>query len=568
MKTLYRYIRPKLGPISLGIFVKFAGTITELVLPWMLSVILDDFVPASDIHSIVVWGVLMVVCAGFGLAANIWANQFSTRTARDITRALRHDLFAKTTNLTRAQEDAFTTPSLISRLTSDTYHVHQMVDRMQRLGVRAPILLLGGVAVSFALEPALTLVLLAIMPLLTAIVVWVSRSGVRLYTETQTALDGMLRRAQESMAGIRVIQALRKTDYETAQFDAANRDVVERERKATLLMSVTNPAMNLLLNVGLTLVIVVGAYRVNNGVTQPGTIIAFLSYFTIILTAIMMVSRLFVMYSKGAASARRIAAVLDAPDPPAPLDLPAADDDAHVRFDSVSFSYAGGGDQLTDVRFALQKGQTLGIIGPTGSGKTTLISLLLRFYDPSKGAIYISGRDIRSLPAAFLHTRFGVVFQNDFLYADTIGENIDFGRSLGADAIRQAAATAQAGFISERADGFDGEIAPKGANLSGGQKQRLLIARAIAANPEILILDDASSALDYRTDAALRRAMQWEFADTTKVIVAQRVSSIQHADWILMLDEGQVIGSGTHAQLLENCESYHEIAAIQMGEVD
>ncbi len=567
MKTLYKYIKPKLGSIGLGFVVKFVGTIMELFLPWMLSVILDSFVPQNDMHSIIVWGVMMVVCAGIGLAANVWANRFATLTSRDITRSLRHDLFAKITRLSRSQEDEFTAPSLISRLTSDTYYVHQMVDRMQRLGVRAPILIVGGLTITFVLEPVLTLVFAAILPLLFLIVMLVSKHGVTLYSETQTALDEMLRRAQESMAGIRVIQALSKTDYETKRFDEANINVVGHERKASLLMNLTNPAMNLLLNIGLTLVIVVGAYRVNLGVTKPGTIIAFLSYFTIILNAIIMVSRLFVMYSKGSASARRIADVLEAPSPPATLDLPQADDRAFVRFDDVSFSYTGGGNHLSNVSFALQKRQTLGIIGPTGSGKTTLLSLLLKFYQPNEGTIAIDGRDIRSLPPEFLHTMFGVVFQNDFLYADTIGENIDFGRALSEDAIKSAVETAQAGFILKRESGLEGELAPKGANLSGGQKQRVLIARALAADPDILILDDSSSSLDYKTDAALRHALQSEFSHTTKIIVAQRVSSIQHADLIIMLDDGEVIGSGTHAELMETCESYREIATIQMGEV-
>ena len=439
------------------------------------------------------------------LGGNVIANRLACSTSRDVTRRLRHDLFARVMQLSCAQEDAFTTPSLISRLTSDTYNVHQMVDRMQRLGVRAPILLVGGIALTLSLEPVLTLVLIATLPLLGLVVWFVSTRGIRLYTRTQLALDALVRRAQESMAGIRVIHALSKGDYERARFDEANARAVNCDQRAGFLMNVTNPAMNLLLNTGLTVVIVLGAYRVNAGLAQPGSI----------LNALMMVSRLFVMYSKGAASGRRIAEVLAAPADLAPQNIPPVQEDAFLRFDHVSFSYDKVKDTLSDVSFSLKRGQTLGIIGPTGSGKTTILWLLLRFYDPDSGAVRLNGRDVRSIPPEVLHSKFGVVFQNDFLYADEIGENIDFGRGISPEQTAAAARTAQADFIAQRKGGFSAQLAAKGANLSGGQKQRVLLARALAADPEILLLDDSSSALDYKTDAALRRALARDFADTT-----------------------------------------------------
>lgn len=568
MKRITRYIKPRLSAISLGVVIKFAGTVIELLLPWMLSVILDEFVPQKDINNTILWGVLMILCAAGALVANIIANRMATRVSRDITRQLRYDLFSKITALSCTQSDDFTTPSLISRLTSDTYNLHQMIDRMQRLGVRAPILLLGGIAVTFAMEPVLTLVLLAVLPVLAAIVFFVSKRGIILYTATQKALDQMIRRAQESISGIRVIQALSKTDYETQQFAKENQAVAQKDYQASMLMNLTNPVMNLLLNSGLTLVVLVGAYRINGGSTSPGIIVAFLSYFTIILTALMMVTRLFVMYSKGVASGRRIAEILEAPEDMPLHRLPKKQDTAFLRFDHVSFSYSKVQETVKDISFSLNSGETLGIIGATGSGKSTLVHLLLRFYDPDTGAIYINGTDIRTIPEELLHTQFGIVFQSDFLYAETIGENIDIGRELSKEKIRSAAETAQASFIHQRSGGFSGEIAPKGADLSGGQKQRLLISRALAANPRILILDDSSSALDYQTDAALRQALRREFAETTKVIVAQRISAIQNADHILVLEDGETIGYGTHAQLLETCGSYREIAAFQMQEVE
>lgn len=568
MKTILTYIRPKIGQMSVQLLIKFAGTIVELLLPWMLSVILDTYAAAGDRAMIWVWGGLMTLCAAGALAGNVIANRMATRISRDITRNLRRDLFEKITLLSARQEDAFTTPSLISRLTSDTYNVHQMIDRMQRLGVRAPILLLGGIAVTLSMEPVLTLVLLAALPLLGVIVFFVSRKGIRLYTRTQQALDSLIRRAQESMSGIRVIQALSKTEYEKAQFDKDNREAAQRECTAGLLMNLTNPVMNLVLNTGLTLVIVVGAFRANAEETQPGTIIAFLSYFTIILNALMMVSRLFVMYSKGAASGRRIAEVLDAPEEMKVSPQPAGNRMYHVAFDRVSFSYAKRKNNIDNISFALRKGETLGIIGPTGSGKSTILRLLLRLYDPDTGAVYIDGQDVRSIPTQELYAKFGVVFQNDFLHAGSIAENIDFGRGLTPRQLSWAAQMAQAEFIENQKDGFHRHIASRGTNLSGGQKQRVLLARALANRPQILLLDDSSSALDYKTDAALRWALAENLSGTTKIIVAQRISSIRHADHILVLEEGHMIGYGTHEQLLDACPVYREIVRVQMPEAN
>jgi len=567
MKRIYRYIKPHLPIMTFQFIIKFGATIVELLLPWMLSTILDDVVPTRNQQMIYLWGILMMISAALALIGNFVANRMSTKTSRDITEKIRHDLFARISRLSSTQTDRYTIPSLISRLTADTYHVHQMIDRMQRLGVRAPILLLGGILVTMSLEPVLTLVLVAMLPLLGLVIGYVSRKGIPLYTQTQTALDAVVRQVQESMTGVRVIKALSKSEFEEQRFDEANRDMIQKEQRARTHMAVSSPAMNLMLNVGLTLVVIVGAYRVNAGVTQPGKIIAFLSYFTIILNALIMVSRLFILYSKGAASARRLAEILDAPEDLVQEDADHQPSDDHVTFKNVRFSYNKVQDDLTDISFSLKRGETLGIIGPTGSGKSTIISLLLRFYDADSGEIRIDGDRILGIPLDTLHTRFGVVFQNDFLLADSIRENIDFGRSLPEEQILRAARTAQADFIKDKAGRLDSTLTVKGANLSGGQKQRLLIARALAANPEILLLDDCSSALDYKTDAALRHGLARDYKDTTTIVVAQRISSIMNADKILVLDEGRTIGFGTHAELLERCDSYREIFDVQMGEM-
>ena len=572
MKTVLRYLKPQYARLALQLTIKFIGTITELFIPWMLSHILDDIVPLRDMGQVYLWGALMLLAAAVALFGNVCANRMSTRISRRFTEKLRHDAFARVSYLSSRQVDGFTLSSLISRLTSDTYNVHQMVDRMQRLGVRAPILLLGGICVTFTLEPVLTLVLVCTLPLLGVVVFGVSRRGVPLYVRVQEAVDGMVRKVQENMTGVRVIKALSKTEYEKERFDEVNREVVRRDQHAGAVMATTNPVMSLLLNLGLTAVVVVGAFRVNAGVSKAGKIIAFLSYFTIILNAMMMISRLFMIYSKGAASAKRIEEILETPVELVPGDPAPRTSEYHVEFRNVRFSYnkAEGKtrDDLSEVSFALRRGQTLGIIGPTGSGKSTIVSLLMRFYDADAGEIRIGGRRIEGIPEEKLHTMFGVVFQNDFILADSIRENIDFGRSLSDETLLLAAKLAQAEFIEEKEGGLSHMLTAKGANLSGGQKQRLLIARALAGKPEILVLDDASSALDYKTDQALRSALHHNFSDTTTIIIAQRISSILNADHILMLDGGRVIGAGTHEELLASCADYREIYEVQMGEAE
>ena len=565
---VFRYLKPYLPRMSLGLAIKFIGSVMDLLLPWMLSKIIDDVVPQKDMGLILLWGGGMVLAAALAWVTNIVANRMAAWVAQHTTQSIRHDLFVKISQLSCAQVDDYSIPSLEARLTTDTYNVHQMIGMAQRIGVRAPILLVGGILVTLTLDPVLTLVLVCTLPFLAGIVAGVSRKGIPMYRVLQQKVDSMIRVVRENISGIRVIKALSKTEYEKERFAGVNRAVSDQEKKAGLVMGLTNPFVNLFLNAGLTAVVLVGAYRVNAGQTQPGTILAFLSYFSIILMSMMAITRVFVMASRGAASAGRIDQVLQNPEDLLVEDLPAQVTPAHVEFRGVTFSYAKKENSLEGISFALQPGETLGVIGATGSGKSTLIHLLQRLYDPDAGAILLSGRDVRSIPPEELHTKFGVVYQNDVIFADTLYENIDFGRHLPREEIEKAARAAQAmEFISQLPDGFDHPLTARGTNLSGGQKQRVLVARALAGRPEILILDDSSSALDYKTDAALRKALREEYAGITSVIIAQRVSSLQHADHILVLDEGRAIGYGTHEELLQTCPVYAEIARIQMERV-
>ena len=567
MKRLITYIRPFYFYIIITMLIKFAGTIMELMIPRLLEIMLDDAVPQKDTGFILLIGGAMLLCALLCVVANISANRMSAKSAGGITRKLRYDLFEKIDRLSARQLDEITMPSAISRLTSDTYNVNQLLARMQRLGVRGPILLLGGIIITLFMDVTLALIMIATLPIIAVVVYFVTKISIPMYTRQQGVLDRTVQVVQENITGIRVVKALCKTDYEKKRFHGVNESLCETERRAGSVTAITNPATSLILNFGLTAVILVGAISVNNGEIQPGVILSFQSYFTMILNAMLGVTRIFTMWTKGEASANRVADVLELEEQllTEPSGKTADSCDTAIEFRNVSFSYNGVMENLSDISFRLQQGETLGILGPTGSGKTTLVNLLLRFYDPDRGEIYINGENIKSLPYEVLRRKFGVVFQNDFMMEGSIKSNIRYFRDIDDKALSAAAAAAQADFIDQKEGKMEYEVAVRGNNLSGGQKQRLFIARALAGDPEILILDDASSALDYRTDAALRKAIAQGYGSATKVIIAQRISSVMHADLILVLEEGRIIGKGRHEGLLRTCGMYQSIARTQMN---
>lgn len=565
MKLFIQYLKPLFGRILKGFSVKFIGTIMDLFLPLILAYIIDSVIPTGNINRVLLWGGAMVVCSIIAVTLSIKANRMASGVARDAVEHIRHDLYEKISYLSASQADQYGTPSLISRLTSDTYNLHRTIGLMQRIGVRAPVLLIGGILMTVTLDPILTLVMIGVLPFATVTVYYVSKKGVPLFDLLQQEVDNLVRTVRENITGARVIKALSKTEYEKVRFEGVNQGVVDAETKANRTMAATTPLMNLFLNLGLTFVVLVSAYRVNEGLTQPGVIIAFMTYFTIILNAMLSITRIFVLFSRGIASADRVHTILHTePD----LEIMPKDnkpDSAHIRFDHVSFGYEKS-RTLEEIDFSLSKGETLGIIGATGSGKTTIVKLLLRLYDVDSGSIRIDGINVNSMELEELHTKFGVAFQKDFLYADTLSENIDFGRDLPQKEIEQSTEAAQAKeFIDSLDNGVEHRLTAKGTNLSGGQKQRVLLSRALAGNPEILILDDSSSALDYKTDSNLRKALTEKYQDTTTIMIAQRISSIQQANQIIMLEKGRIIGKGTHSELLQTCEPYREIYYNQSG---
>ncbi len=567
MKTIGRYVRPYAGIIAFTLFLKLAAALLDLLIPSFLARIIDEAVPAGDRGRIFFWGGAMLFCAVLSMFTNMYANRTAAKTSGRMTRTLRHDLFRKLSYLSAAQLDRISVPSAVSRLTTDTYNLNQLFNRIQRIGVRAPILLAGGIAVTLMMDPVLTLVLVATLPFIALMVFLITRKSVPLFTRQQGILDRLVRTVQENITGVRVIKALSRVPDEKKRFEQVSGELSATEEKAGSVMALSNPLASFILNIGLVLVVVVGAWLVNAGRSTTGNIIAFLNYFAIILNAMLGITRVFVMYSKGKASALRVEEVLLLPeDLPVLEAAPRQDTPCHIVWDKVSFSYNKRQDNLSQISFCLKRGQTLGVIGATGSGKSTLIALMMRLYEADSGRILIDGQDIRSIPRERLYSMMGVAFQNDFIMADTLAENIRYFRDIPEEAVRRAAEDAQAGeFIAEKEQGLGYRAAIRGNNLSGGQKQRLLIARALAGQPEILILDDASSALDYQTDARLRQALGKNYPGATKIIIAQRISSVMGADLILVLDEGRAEAAGSHAELMKTSEIYRSIAQIQMN---
>ncbi len=593
MKFIFSYVKKYRVMVAFGMLIKLSAALAELLLPYVLEHLIDDVAPLQKTGPVLAWGAVMLILVVYVRQANVKANRTAVGVAKRSIYEIRRDLFWKSVNLSGGQLDAFGLPSLNSRMTSDSYNLQSFIQSSQTMGIRAPILLFGGIAITLTMDLGLASILCIMAPVLITAGGYVSMRGIPLYEKVQKSVDDIVRIMRENITGIRVVKALSKEDYEMGRFEDANREMANRDIKAGIVMALPGPIMTFMLNIGLTIVVIVGAYRVNGGITQPGVILAFLTYFNMILMGVMGLNRIFMLMSKANASANRIAAVVNSEEELQPVSAEEAAEterEGYIVFDHVTFSYGKHPEAaeteealeedaamarfdglerqkcLEEIDFTVKKGGSLGIIGATGCGKTTVINLLMRFYDADEGHIFIDGRDVRTYDKDELHRLFGVVFQNDVIFADSLKENISFGRDVGTEEMRRAAGDAMAReFIESYEDTYDHRAVVRGANLSGGQRQRVLIARALAAAPQILVLDDSSSALDYKTDAALRKAIREHHADTTTIIIAQRISSIMGLDDIIMLEEGKVIGHGTHEELLRDCAMYQEIYRTQMG---
>ena len=543
----------------------------DLCVPLVVAAIIDRGIGGGN--SAFVWQMcgVLVLLAFVGLASAITAQYFSAKAAVGSAARLRHELFAHMQSFTYAQTDRVGTSSMITRMTSDVNQLQSGVNITLRLLLRSPIIVFGAMIMAFTIDTKLALIFVAAIPLLAVVVFGVMLGGIPLYRKVQSRLDRVTAVTRENLSGVRPVRAFCKEGEEINRFSAVNREQTSLQNKAGILTAIMNPVTYIMVNLAVILLIHKGAIAVNSDQITQGQVIALVNYMGQILVELVKLATSIFTVTKAVACGNRIGAVLDMPTGMAVVPSPngtltPAENTPVVVFDSVSLTYEkGGAPSLQDVTFTATRGQTVGIIGGTGSGKTTLVNLIPRFYDATEGTVSVNGRDVKSYDPADLRARIGIVPQKAELFKGTVRSNLCWGKENATDGELWAAleAARAADFVRQKEGGLDAPVEQKGCNLSGGQRQRLTIARALVGEPEILILDDSASALDFATDAQLRKALRnLPYAPTT-FIISQRTSSIHAADLILVLDEGRVVGMGKHDDLLTTCEVYREIHESQ-----
>lgn len=570
MLKLFGYLKYYKKQAIIGPLCKLTEAIFELIVPLVMARIIDVGIKNNDKNYILLNGGLMVLLGVLGLCFALVCQYYASYASQGVGTRLRNDLFAHINSLSHTELDKIGTASLITRLTNDINQVQVAVAMLIRLVVRAPFLIIGAIVMAMFIDLKLSLVFLIIAPLV-ALILWIIMSkSVPFFHLIQNKLDGLSLLTRENLSGARVIRAFSKQEQQQDKFDKANQDYLQTAINVNRITSLLNPLTALILNFGILAIIWFGGYRVDSGALTQGQIIAFINYMTQILLTLVVLANLIVIFTKASASSARINEVF-AMQPSVTESIDAVDvspaqafneDKPVISFKDVCFSYSGSQENaLNDLSIDVYKNQTIGILGGTGSGKSTLINLIPRFYDVTNGSITIYGRDIRDYSIDSLRSIIGIVPQNAVLFSGTLRENLMFGnKNATTEQIERAVDIAQASdFIENMPNGYDTVILQGGKNLSGGQKQRLTIARALVRCPKILILDDSSSALDYATDANLRRAIKDNTDDMIVFIVSQRTNSIMHADKIIVLDDGEVVGIGTHEQLLKECDIYKEI---------
>jgi len=573
---LLRYFKPYRRLAVLVLLLVLLQSLSELYLPTLMADIVNIGVLKGDTAYILRTGVFMLLTAAFGVACNIAASYFSARASSGFGRDLRSRLFRHVSGFSMREFDRFGASSLMTRVTNDVTQVQQTLIMMLRMMAAAPMMAVGGMIMALAKDRQLALVIIAVIPVLALTIFVISRKAMPLFRSMQAKLDRLNRVQREGLTGVRVIRAFNRTEHERRRFDGANRELTDTALRATRLMAFTMPAMMLIVNFSSVAIVWFGGIRIDRGELMVGDLMAFIQYAMMILFSLMMMSMLFVMLPRAAVSAGRIrevlelpASVRDADSPGHPAKPEQAQTGGLIEFRDVTFRYPGAEQPaLANISFTAKPGEVTAIIGGTGSGKTTLFNLILRFYDAESGSVLVDGVDVRNWPQEMLRARIGYVPQQAMLFTGTIADNIRWGKEDASDEeVRRAAETAQAlEFISGLEGGFDAQVAQGGKNLSGGQKQRLAIARALVRRPGIYLFDDSFSALDYKTDAALRKALRAETGNAAVLIVAQRISTVVDADQIIVLDGGRIAGIGTHEQLLRDNEVYREIAATQLTE--
>lgn len=571
MFNLLKYLKPYWRHVILVLILVLLQSLSQLFLPTLMADIVDKGIAQGDNAAIFRLGGIMLAVALGNVACAIGASFFSARLSMGYGRVLRNEVFSHVQRFSLREYNKFGAASLITRITNDVTQMQMVVFMSLRMLVTAPLMMIGGIVLAVSRDPNLSRLLLILMPVITAGVIGVAYLVMPLFRAIQAKLDKLNLVLRENLTGIRVIRAFNREKYEQQRFDIANLDLTMAATFVNRLMGGAMPAMFLLMNLASLAILWFGGQRVAGGALQVGDLMAFLQYMMQIMFSLMMVSMMFVMLPRALASVKRINEVLQTrPEIVDPERAVASDGPrGYIEFRDVTFSYPGAEvPVLQNISFRAGPGEVTAIIGGTGSGKSTLASLIPRFYDVDSGSILVDGVDIRDMSQETLRDKIGFVPQQALLFTGTIASNIRMGKEEATlDEVRKAAETAQAlEFITAMPDGFDSEVAQGGVNFSSGQKQRLAIARALVRRPEIYIFDDSFSALDFRTESRLRRALKDETAGATVIIVAQRVATVMDADRIIVLEKGTVAGIGTHEELMKDCNVYREIVLSQVSE--
>ena len=571
MRKLLRYIKGYEKQAILAPLFKMLEACFELFVPLVVAGIIDTGIKNAD--TVYIWQRcgLLVLLAAVGLTCSLTAQYFSATAALGFGTALRRDLFRHIDTLSYSELDGIGTPTLVTRMTSDINQVQNGVNLTLRLLLRAPFIVLGALVMAFSISPRLTVLFLVVTVMISLIIWGIMRTTVPIYRDAQNHLDRVTLLTRENYVGARVVRAFARQPDELAAFVQTNDRLKAIQTKAGRISALMNPLTYLVVNLGIIAILVRGGQQVNTGALTQGQILALINYMSQILISLLRLADLVISVTRALASGARVNEILNTrttmPDPAA-AELPLQQAAPAVSFDGVTFGYRGAGaPSLTDVSFAAQNGETVGVIGGTGSGKTTLVNLAARFYDADTGSVKLFGHDVKEYSFTQLRRMVGIVPQQAVLFTGTIRDNMQWA-APGADddAIWRALEIAQAAdFVRSKPGMLDAPVETAGRNFSGGQRQRLTIARALVPQPKILILDDSASALDFATDAALRKAIHEKTKGMTVFIVSQRAASVQRADHILVLDDGHLVGDAPHAELLKTCEVYKEICLSQLS---
>lgn len=566
MKSYTKYMKPYLSAFIIGPLLMLTEVFGEIMLPKLMSLIINNGIAERNTQYIISIGIVMVLTTFVMAAGGIGGAYFSAKASICFTSDLRDDLFAKVQEFSFKNIDNYSTGSLVTRLTNDIQQIQNVVMMGLRLMLRAPGMFVGALIMAFLMNARLAVVILVVIPVLSLTIALILKTAFPRFTIMQKKLDRLNSGIQEALTNVRVIKSFVREDFEEKKFREMNQDLKESSLNAMKIVIATMPVMMLAMNITTLAVVWYGGNIIIAGNMPVGDLTAFTTYIVQILMSLMMLSMVFLQSSRAMASVKRVNEIMD-------TDIDLTDEHAlrkdltvaqgRVEFRHVDFSYSDKADELVleDISFTAEPGQTIGIIGSTGSGKTSLVQMIPRLYDATRGQVLVDGVDVRDYSIRNLRNGVGMVLQKNVLFSGTIEENLRWGNEDAApEEVRQMASNAQAdGFITSFTHGYDTDMGQGGVNVSGGQKQRLCIARALLKRPKILILDDSTSAVDTATEAKIRDCFRTSLKDTTKIIIAQRIGSVEEADQILVLDDGRIIGQGSHEELLRNCEAYQEI---------